>query len=49
LLGRFGGNEVVRNATPLFLGLILGDVMMMLFWLVIDAFMGRTNHLLMPG
>jgi hypothetical protein len=49
LIGRLGGNDVVRSTTPLFLGLVLGDVAMMLFWLVIDALTGRTGHLLMPG
>jgi hypothetical protein len=49
VIGRFGGTDTVRRTTPLFLGLILGDVMMMLFWLVVDAFAGRTGHLLMPG
>jgi hypothetical protein len=49
VIARFGGNEEVRRVTPLFLGLVLGDVMMMLFWLVVDGLTGRTGHLLMPG
>ena len=31
------------------LGLALGDVMMMLFWLVIDGWQGKSGHKLMPG
>jgi hypothetical protein len=46
---RFGGTETYRKTTPLFLGLILGDVGMMLFWLVIDGWQGRVLHKLMPG
>lgn len=49
LLNRFGGHTSVKSATPLFLGLALGDVAMMLFWLLVDGFMGRTGHQLMPG
>jgi hypothetical protein len=49
LINRFGGSESVRAATPAFLGLALGDVTMMLFWLVIDGWQGRTGHILMPG
>ncbi len=48
LINRFGGNEAVRRVTPAFLGLVLGDVVMMLFWLLVDAHFGRTGHLLMP-
>jgi hypothetical protein len=46
---RFGGTETYRKSTPLFLGLALGDVAMMLFWLVIDGWQGRVGHKLMPG
>ena len=46
---RFGGNESYRKTIPLFLGLVLGDVAMILFWLMIDGWQGRTKHLLMPG
>jgi hypothetical protein len=49
LLNRFGGHDTVRQATPFFLGLALGDVAMMLLWLVIDGLTGRTGHQLMPG
>lgn len=49
LIMRFGGNDTYRKATPLFLGLALGDVASMLFWVGIDAWQGRTGHQLMPG
>jgi hypothetical protein len=49
LLTRFGGNETYRRLTPAFLGLVLGDILMMIFWAGIDAWQGRSGHLLMPG
>ncbi len=49
LVMRFGGTDSYRKSTPLFLGLALGDVAMMLFWLVIDGWQGRVGHKLMPG
>lgn len=49
LVARFGGAAAYRKLTPLFLGLILGDVAMMLFWLIIDGWQGRIGHKLMPG
>ena len=49
LITRFGGHESYRKTIPLFLGLVLGDVAMMLFWLAVDGYNGRTGHLLMPN
>ena len=49
LITRFGGSDAYRKTTPMFLGLALGDVAMMLFWLLIDGWQGRTTHLLLPG
>jgi hypothetical protein len=49
MITRFGGTATYRAVTPLFLGLILGEVSMMLLWLVVDAWQGRTGHQLMPG
>ncbi|PQV63891.1 hypothetical protein B1R32_10898 [Abditibacterium utsteinense] len=49
LVTRFGGTDTYRKTTPLFLGLALGDVAMMLFWLVIDGWQGQIGHKLMPG
>lgn len=48
LITRFGGNESYRAALPFFLGLALGDIFMMLFWLLIDGWQGRTGHILIP-
>jgi hypothetical protein len=49
LITRFGGNDTYRKMTPTFLGLALGDVAMIVVWVVIDAWQGRTGHLLLPG
>ena len=49
LITKFGGTDSYRKGVPLFLGLALGDVMMMVFWLVIDGWQGKSGHKLMPG
>lgn len=49
LVMRFGGADTYRKAAPLFLGLVLGEVATMLFWLLIDGWQGRVHHQLMPG
>ncbi len=49
IITRFGGNDTYRKTTPAFLGLALGDVTMMLIWLVVDGWQGRIYHQLMPG
>jgi hypothetical protein len=49
LITRFGGTETYRKTTPMFLGLALGDVTMMLVWLAVDTWQGRVYHQLMPG
>ncbi len=49
LITKFGGGDAYRNTIPLFLGLALGDVFMILFWLAIDGWQGRAAHLLLPG
>lgn len=41
--------KLVSARLALFLGLVLGDVTMMVFWLLIDGWQGRTNHGLMPS
>ena len=48
-INKFGGSDAYRKTIPLFLGLALGDVVMMLFWLAVDGWFGRTLHQLMPG
>jgi hypothetical protein len=49
LIMRFGGIDTYRKTTFTFLGLAFGDVAMMLFWIIIDGWQGRTGHQLMPG
>ncbi len=49
LIMRFGGVESYRRMIPAFLGLILGEVVMILFWLLIDGWQGRTSHQLIAG
>ena len=49
LIMRFGGTDTYRSTVPGFLGLALGDVFMILFWLAIDGWQGRTGHQLLPG
>lgn len=49
LVTRVGGNEAYRRLAPAFLGVVLGEVAMMLFWLAIDGYFGRSGHQLMPG
>ncbi len=49
LILRFGGPDSYRRLTPIFLGLALGDIASILFWLAIDGWQGRSGHLLMPS
>lgn len=49
LVNRFGGHDTYQKLVPAFLGLALGDVSMMLLWLIIDGWQGRSGHQLMPG
>jgi hypothetical protein len=46
---KYGGSDAYRRIIPGFLGLALGDVTMMLFWLAIDGWQGRTLHQLIPS
>ncbi len=48
IISKYGGNSAYRTARPLFLGLAFGDISMMLFWLLIDGWQGRTFHYLVP-
>lgn len=48
LITRYGGHSSYRAAMPFFLGLALGDIASMLFWLLIDGWQGRTGHILIP-
>jgi hypothetical protein len=49
LISRFGGNEAYQKLIPFFLGLVLGDVVMMLFWLAINVYTGVMTYNLMPS
>jgi hypothetical protein len=49
IITKFGGSNAYRKLIPLFLGLVLGDVAMMIFWLIIDGWQSRIGHQLMPG
>ncbi len=49
LINKYAGADATRKVGPLFLGLALGDVAMMLFWICVDGWFGRTGHQLMPG
>ena len=48
LITKFGGSDSYRKVIPLFLGLALGDIVMIVFWILIDGWQGRTGHALLP-
>jgi hypothetical protein len=48
LVTKFVGNDGYQKLIPFFLGIVLGSVMMMLFWLGINVLTGVTNYNLMP-
>ncbi len=48
LITKFGGHESYRKLVPGFLGLVLGEASMAVFWLLIDAWQGRGSHGLLP-
>lgn len=45
---RFGGTDSYRKTIPFFLGLALGDIMMVVFWIITDACQGKMGHALLP-
>lgn len=45
---RFGGSDSYRRTVPLFLGLALGDIVMIVFWILIDGWQGKQGHALLP-
>jgi hypothetical protein len=49
IITRYGGHDAYRAARAGFLGLALGDIAMMLFWLLVDGWQGRTFHYLVPS
>jgi hypothetical protein len=48
LAQRFGGHETAKRIAPFFIGLVLGDIALMLFWLGVDSWQGAHLHQLMP-
>jgi len=44
VITRYLGSETYRRLVPAFLGLVLGQVCMIVFWLIIDGLTGRTGH-----
>jgi hypothetical protein len=48
LIMRFGGQDSYRKAMPMFLGLALGHIAMVILWVAIDAWQGRTGHAILP-
>jgi hypothetical protein len=49
LVMKFGGVETYRRLIPLCLGLIVGEVVMILLWLLVDGWQGRSAHQLFAG
>jgi hypothetical protein len=47
VITKFGGSDTYRKTVPMFLGLALGDVVMMITWLIVDGIMGHTGRQLM--
>jgi hypothetical protein len=39
---KFGGNDAYRAAIPFFMGIVLGDVALLLFWTAIDIWQARA-------
>ncbi len=48
LITKFGGSDSYRKGVPLFLGLALGDIVMVVFWICVDGWQGRMGHALLP-
>jgi hypothetical protein len=48
LVMKFGGSDGYKKTTPFFLGVVIGDISMMLFWLCVDGWFGQMSHQLMP-
>jgi hypothetical protein len=49
VIQRFGGSDSYRKLVPAFLGLVLGSICMIVFWVIVDAWQGRTGHSLLPN
>jgi len=46
---RYGGAKGLRRTRPLFLGIAFGDILMMVFWLIVAALTGKHRVFLLPG
>jgi hypothetical protein len=49
VITKYSGSEAYRRLMPFFLGIVLGDIASMLFWLAIDCWQGVQGHILMPS
>jgi hypothetical protein len=45
---RYAGNTAARNLAPAFLGVVLGTFVMAVFWVGVDAWQGRSGHVILP-
>ena len=48
LIVKFGGHDAYKKMVPVALGIILGEVSMIIFWLFIDAWQVRGSHGILP-
>jgi hypothetical protein len=46
---RYGGAKGLKTAIPFFLGIAFGDILMMVFWLIVSAITGTHRLFLLPG
>ena len=49
LIERSGGFKVYARLRPLFIGAIVGEALIIVLWLIIDALTGTVGHNLFPG
>ena len=49
VLLRYGGANGLRKSVPLFLGVAFGDIVMMIFWLIVASLTGKHRVFLLPG
>ncbi len=49
VITRYGGHKAVLRANSFFLGVIFGDIVMMVAWLVVDAITQTHGHFLLPS
>jgi len=46
---RYGGHKALRASVPFFVGVAFGDILMMMFWLVVAAITDKHRLFLLPG